>query len=219
MTPTRPRTTEELITHLAGSAVQVRPLAPSGRRAAAWLGSCGIAALAMVLAVTGTGAFLAAVASPLALAEWLAMLATGIVGVIAAFQLSVPGHAAVWRHAVWWPAALWCLLASGGCFSAAGGLQWTDGSTLWHYLECFGFIIGCGLPLSFALFAGLRRAAPLWPLGTAVSGCLGVAGLAAAFMRFFHPADPTVIDLASHCVALGIVSGLGAVRARAALLP
>ena len=46
-------------------------------------------------------------------------------------------------------------------------------------------------------------------------GGLGVAGIAAFLLQFFHPFDVTLLDLAIHAVAVGLVVGVSAVSARA----
>jgi hypothetical protein len=216
--PSRPPT-EALIQALVIDASPVRRLRAPRIRAALWLGTATLAAAAMIFAVTGITLFKAGAANPRALAEWWAMVATGIVGITAAHHLAIPGHSPYWRKAAWWPAALWLSLAVAGCLSGANGVSWTDGSNLWHYLECFGFVVGCGVPLAIVLSGSVRRALPVWPTDTAIQGCLGVGALAIAFMRFFHPVDLSVIDLASHLTALALVVGAGALRASVTLLP
>lgn len=212
-------TTNEFIQALVLQTTAVQRLRPPGLRAALWLAAAVAGAAALVFGAIGIATFQADATNLRALVEWFAMLATGIVGITAAHQLAVPGHAQFWRRAAWWPAGLWFMLATTGCLQAAGGPHWTDGADLAHYLECFGFVLGCGVPLSLVAFSSLRRALPLWPVDTAVQACLGVGGLAAALLRFFHPVDLAVIDLLSHFTALALVVGIGALRAPAALLP
>jgi hypothetical protein len=57
----------------------------------------------------------------------------------------------------------------------------------------------------------LLRAKPLAPAAVAAMGGLGVAGIAAFLLQFFHPFDVTVIDLAVHAVAVGLVIVVSAV--------
>ncbi|MFM7065243.1 MAG: NrsF family protein [Gammaproteobacteria bacterium] len=219
MSPGAIDSTERVVLHLVSGLEAVRRLPSPGSRAVRWLAMFALTGVAFVMVVTGTDTFLATTRDGRALAEWIAMLATGVIGVHAAFHTSIPGYRQVWAWAAWIPALAWLLLASLGCFHRADAIRWTDGSDMWHYLECFGWVVGCGVPLSMALFGSLRTAAPLWPATTAVQACLGAAGLTAALMGFFHPTDPTFIDLASHFAALALVVGCGAIRARAALLP
>jgi hypothetical protein len=219
MNPQSRPPTAALIQALVIDAAPVRPLRSPGIRAALWLATAAVAAAAMIFAATGITIFKAGAANPRALAEWWAMVATGVVGITAAHHLAIPGHSRHWRKAAWWPAALWLALAVAGCLSGPNGVSWTDGSNLWHYLECFGFVIGCGVPLAIVLSGSVRRALPVWPTDTAIQGCLGAGALAIAFMRFFHPVDLSVIDLASHFTAVALVVSAGALRASATLLP
>ena len=48
-------------------------------------------------------------------------------------------------------------------------------------------------------------------------GGLGIAGLAAFVLQFFHPFDVTVIDLAVHLMAVLLVMGAAALVSRRAL--
>jgi hypothetical protein len=62
------------------------------------------------------------------------------------------------------------------------------------------------LPASAALYLALRRSTPLDPIAPLVIGGIGVAGLAAAALQFFHPFEITFLDLGAHVIAVGIVS-------------
>jgi len=63
--------------------------------------------------------------------------------------------------------------------------------------------------LAVVLFWMLRRARPMDPLPVAATGTLGVAATAAFILEFFHPFDVTVIDLALHLAAVGLIVVLG----------
>ena len=65
------------------------------------------------------------------------------------------------------------------------------------------------MPLAAGLFWMLRRARPIAPLPVAALGTLGVAATAAFMLQFFHPFDVTVIDLALHLAAVGLVILIG----------
>ena len=70
---------------------------------------------------------------------------------------------------------------------------------------CFVFLLAVGIPLAGLLVLGLRRASPLQPRLVASVGALGVAGLAAFILQFFHPFDVTVMDLGTHLAALALL--------------
>jgi hypothetical protein len=103
------------------------------------------------------------------------------------------------------PLALWLVTSGYGCYR-----NWlvrgADGSlALGHSADCFVFILTASIPMALALFFALRHARPLNPVPVLAVGALGVAGLAAAALQFFHPFDVTVTDLALHVVAVGLV--------------
>jgi len=77
--------------------------------------------------------------------------------------------------------------------------------------HCFIFITAASVPLAIGLFWMLRRARPMGALTVAALGTLGVAATAAFVLQFFHPFDVTVIDLAFHLAAVGLVVLIGTV--------
>ncbi len=70
---------------------------------------------------------------------------------------------------------------------------------------CFAWIVGVSIPLGLGLLFVVRRAKPLNPAAPTVMGALGVAGIAAFVLQFFHPFDVTFMDLGLHVVAVALV--------------
>ncbi len=204
--------TEALIGQLGAQLAPVRPLAPPVLRALAWLAVVALAAAAFVAHYHVLPRFIARNANPATALECAAMLLTGIVAVVAAFHLSIPGRNAAWRWAPLPPLLVWLAASGLGCLHNGLGLG-TGAERFGESPGCFLFIIVASLPLALGLGWLLRRARPLEPLPVALLGALGVAALAGFVLQFFHPFDTTVIDLLFHAAAVGTVLALaGGVR-------
>ena len=192
--------TDQLIDRLGDDVTPVKPLRSVNKRATVWLGGALAAGLALVYFMTGNP--LAAVAEMDTRNQWLLLLkfSAGLLGVMAAFQLSVPGHRKIWEWLPLVPAVGWLAMAGEACLSLTT-YPITDGSTL-HYTQCFSFVVGLGIPLGAALFWHLRSGFALEPERTLMFGMLGVAGLVGAVMHCFHTQDGTIADMASHSIAV-----------------
>jgi hypothetical protein len=197
------RTTDELIAELARDGTPVRRMAPPWRRALLWL-----VAVAMVtgLAVGGMAdipGFLARASHVRFAIELTATLATGIVGVVAAFYLSLPDRSRSWVLAPLPPMGLWIAASGYECWK-----NWTSSSGMGGLGEsamCFAFILAVGLALGLLLYWPIRRARPIDPGGVILAGGLGVAGLASFVLQFFHPFDVTFMDLGVHLAAVSLL--------------
>ena len=209
------RDTDSLIAALAAEARAVRPLASPVARAAGTLGLLALAGLAAVLllptvdplALRGPGAEL------LAGAEQAAVLLTGILAVIAAFHLAIPGRSRRWLLAPLPAFVLWLGLSGLGC--------WRDlvrngpsGFEAGHSMDCLGFILLSSLLIGPLVAWRLSRAAPIDPVPVAAMGGLGIAALSAFLLQFFHPFAVTFIDLAFHLAAVAIVTTIAVLLRR-----
>jgi hypothetical protein len=197
-------TTPQLIDSLAADAKPVRRLRPPLVRAAIWLG----AFVGIVAAVTWTTGSWPLMLERLRLTrfalEMAATLLTGVAAVAAAFYLSLPDRSRFWMLLPLPPLALWLASSGYGCYQnwiADGPQGWRLGRSS----DCFIFILTMSVPVGIALYLALRRALPLDPLRVMAVGGLGVAGLAAAALQFYHPFDVTIVDLAVHATAVLIV--------------
>jgi len=193
----------------------VKPLAPPLRRGFAALGVLATVAALFVLSLgdlSGLGArYLGREA--LMLAEMGAMLATGVLSVLGAFFVSIPGRSRLWLLAPLPSFGVWVSLSGLGCyqdFVRAGGGGWAPG----HSLDCFTFLFGTGALVGLPLFWLLARARPVDPLPVAMLGGLGAAAISAFLLQFFHPFAVTLLDLAIHLVAVGAVVCLAALLKR-----
>lgn len=214
------RPINKLIDLLSSNVKPVAPLRPPLTRAGATLG-------AMIL-LSGLAFLLLQASNPLQsrgpggesliALEMLAMLATGIVAVIAAFFLSIPGRSRSWLAAPLVPFSTWLLLSGAGCYRDMirnGPTGWQFG----HSMDCLIFIVGASLLLGAPLVWLLSRAKPIDPLPVAALGGLGTAALAAFLLQFFHPFAVTFVDLAVHVAAILFVVAAMSLLKRPMLRP
>lgn len=214
------RPTDQLIDLLSSNMKPVAPLRPPLARA-------GMTLAAMVL-LGGLAFLMLQESNPLqsrgpgreglVALEMLAMLATGVLAVTAAFFLSIPGRSRSWLAAPVVPLAAWLLLSGAGCYGDLvrnGPAGWQFG----HSMDCLVFIVGASLLLSTPLVWRLSRAKPIDPLPVAALGGLGTAALAAFLLQFFHPFAVTFIDLAVHIVAILFVVAVMSLLKRPLLRP
>lgn len=208
--------TDKLIADLAADGKPVRRLSPPMVRAAAWLAVIGAASLAFVLHGSDLAKFAVRASDPRMAVELAATLATGLAGVIAAFHFSVPDRSRAWA---WLPApfiAIWISLSGLGCYT-----HWAEqdarGWALGQSSQCFIFILTVGVPLAGLLIWRLRRSAPLQPRLTAALAAVGVAGLSAFILQFFHPFDVTLLDLGAHLAAALVLIGVMTIAGRTAV--
>ena len=210
------RRTEDLIADLAAKAGPVRRLAPPMARALAWLGVVALIAAAMIWKLSNLHVLATRTADPRLDAEMFATLTTGVAGVIAAFHLSLPDRPRAWALLPAPFVALW-LVASGAECWRSWAEQTANGWRLGQSSHCFVFLLAVGAPLAALLLVGLRRAHPLQPRLTAAVGAVGISGLAAFLLQFFHPFDVTLLDLGAHLAAVAILIGVFSLSGRRAL--
>jgi hypothetical protein len=200
--------TDKLIEALATQLQPVRRLRSPLLRALLWLAVVGAVGGVVIAREVGLGIFMQRVAIPRVAVECVATALTAVTAVIAAFELSVPGHSPRWAVLPALPFLLWLGASGLGCLQNGFSLYRADGFA-GDSPHCFAFIAGASVPLAVALFWMLRRARPIAPLPVAALGTLGVAATAAFMLQFFHPFDVTVIDLALHLAAVALVMLIG----------
>lgn len=197
-------TTERLIERLVADAQPVRCLRPPALRAALWLLAVGAIAGVAILLFSDLSVFAGRARDEKLVLEMIGALLAGIAAVVAAFHLSLPDRPVAWALLPIPPFALWVASSGYSCYR-----NWIRfGVTGWEWGEsaaCFRFILAVSLPLGISLLILLRRALPLAPVRVATIAGLGVAGLAAFLLQFFHPFDVTFMDLGVHLIAVGIV--------------
>jgi hypothetical protein len=196
--------TDRLIQSLVASAGPVRRLRPPAVRAALWLLAVAALGALAILLFSNLAEFARRASDPKLDWELAGTLLTGIVAVLAAFELSLPDRSPLWALLPLPPLALWLASSGYSCYRhwlSYGPAGWEIGESA----QCFRFILAISVPLGVSLVVLLRRAWPLAPARVAAVGGLGVAALAAFLLQFFHPFDVTFMDLSVHLVAVAIV--------------
>ncbi len=191
--------TDRLIAELAAGLQPVERLRSPAVRALEWLAVVAAVSLAVILRYANLDIFWHRVAAPRVAVECIATALTGIAGIFAAFQLSVPGRSVRWAALPLPPFLLWLAASGLGCLKNGLGHGVGESS------HCFVFIAAVSVPLAASLLWMLRRARPIAPLPVAALGALGAAATAAFVLQFFHPFDVTGIDLALHLAAVAVV--------------
>lgn len=196
--------TSTLIRRLVADAKPVKRLRSPALRACLWLLAVGAAGVAGILFFANLSEFIERIGDSALAIEWVATLVTGILAVVAAFQLSLPDRSPAWAVLPLPSLALWIGSSGYSCYR-----NWiVTGPTGWELGEsanCLMFILGVSVPLSVSILLVLRRAMPLEPVRVAAMGALGVAALAAGALQFFHPFDVTFLDLGVHIGAIALV--------------
>jgi hypothetical protein len=214
------RQVDELIDTLAADARPVRPLPAPMKRAMMMLGAIGLSGLLAIWLLGDSRQLFARYSGREALMvlEMAAILSTGMLAVIGAFFLAIPGRSRRWLLAPLPPLMAWLLLSGAGCYAdlLRSG---SPGQAVSRSVDCLGFILAVSLPVAGLLIWRLSRASPIDPLPVASLGGLGAAALAAFLLQFFHPFSMTFIDLAVHAAAILLVVGIAALLNRRALAP
>jgi hypothetical protein len=208
--------TEGLITRLTDGLQPVKRLQPPGLRASLWLGAVALLGAAVIYGFSDMETFTRRASDPKLAFELIGTLLTGILAVIAAFQLSLPDRSVGWALLPVPTFALW-LGSSGYSCWRHWVVRGSDGWGLGEGAHCFLWIIAFGVPLAISLFVLLRKAHPLAPGPVAAMAGLGVASLAAFLLQFFHPFDVTFVDLGMHLAAVVTVVVLARAAARLGL--
>jgi len=196
--------TEGLIARLTEGLQPVKRLPPPGIRASLWLGAVALLGAILVFGFSDLAMFIRRISDPKLALELTGTLLTGILAVVAAFELSLPDRPLTWALLPAPSFVLWLGSSSYSCWRhwlvrGAGHLEAGEGA------DCFLWIVAFGVPLAASLFVMLRRAHPLAPGPVAAMAGLGVASLAAFLLQFFHPFDVTFMDLGLHLAAVATV--------------
>jgi len=205
--------TEDLIEQVAAAAKPVRRLPPPFVIALTWLAFATIITALIVLWKGWRPNLAGQLAEVQVLVPWLASIATGVLGVLAAAHLAVPDRSSRWG---WLPLpafALWVATLGTGCLA-----EWRragpEGLSLAPGMDCLPEIVLISLPLALLLFAMLRHAAAVRPLSTTLTGALAVSALASAGMELFHVADGALTVLVWHAGTVTVLVALFGLVAR-----
>ena len=195
--------TEDVIERLADEAGAAPSLGSPMRRALGTLVALALIGAAAILGFSDVEPFAGRDGARWIMAlEMVAMLATGVLGIVAAFHLAVPGRSRGWAFAPLPALVAWLVLSGIACLGAG-----SSGLPAGHETNCVSFILGASAVLAPLLIWRLSRARPFDPLPVAISAGVGLAALAAFVLQFFHPFSLTFADLGMHIAAVLIVVG------------
>jgi hypothetical protein len=196
--------TEDLINQLSTDLAPVRRLRPPLVRAVMWLIGVGLMAGTAIALLADLGSMAQRVQNPDLALELIGTGLTGVLAIIAAFHLAIPGRSPLWALAPAPALALWLLVSGLGCYQdwiVRGDQVFVIGESF----ECFLFMLGVSLPLAAMVILALRCAKPIAPAPVAALGGLGVAALSALILQFFHPFSVTLVDLVFHLGAVLLI--------------
>ena len=191
----------------------VRRLRPPVTRAACWL-----LFAALVLALLGISQglrpdFVQRLQDPAFVARVTGALLTGVLAALAAFLLSLPDRSRLWLLLPTPAVVLWLSAIGYQCLTNWINLE-PNGIRLGETTRCFATLVLTSSPLSFALLAMLRYAAPLRPTEVILTGSLAVAAITATALSLFHEQDATVMILIWNLGPAILFIGLGGVFGR-----
>jgi hypothetical protein len=178
--------TPELIDALVECATPVRRLRPPLVRAGLWLLLAALV-LGLIAIAHGVRPDLAEqLRQPLFVTGMVGALATGILGAVASFRISLPDGSRWWVMLPLPALALWVSTIGYGCLT-----DWVsmgpDGVHLGEAMRCFATLFMTSVPLSIAMLVMLRYAALMRALEVSIVGGLAVAAMTsfAAFGTVF----------------------------------
>ena len=129
-------------------------------------------------------------------------LSTGVVVLVAAFELSIPGK----RSRLQWVGAA---VAPCWLFACLGVilLSHVPFGTLDDGVYCFRFLVVASLPMMGAVVIALRRTRSPQPTRTLLCAGGGVSALAASLLALCHPSSLKLVDFSMHLAAIACVIG------------
>jgi hypothetical protein len=198
---------EDLIHRLSADLRPVRPARHPAAATALWL---GVAAVVILLAVLVSGPrhdLAARLAAGFDLPQILAATATGILAAFAAFQLALPERDRRWALLPMPTVIAWLATMGWGCLQDLARLG-PDSLRVGVSLPCLAFILGLGVPLTFAMLWLARHAAWLRAGPVAALGGLSAAALASVGLSLIHHLDAAAMVLAWHGLSVMVLAGL-----------
>ena len=203
--------TDELIVELARSAGPVRPLPSPSIRLARWTAATAPLMALAVIVIGPRADVVTAMSQPTFLGIAVATIGTALLSAASAFVLGIPGaERSVWQRVLplmagsLWALALVYLLTTEGA-AVRRLLQWP-----FHW-ACLIEIAGLSVVPGWALFAMLRRAAPLQRAWSGALATLAAVAIGAAATQFICPVDDPAHQLVGHLLPVAVLSMLGTI--------
>jgi hypothetical protein len=207
--------TDRLIQQLAADTAPVRRLPAPWRRAAIWFAIALPYVAAVMLVHSESVSLIHSGSMPVDLSrmlvdrqfiiEELAILATAITAVLAAFYSVVPGTDRRILLIPLLPLTIWLVSLGAGC-----ARDWirlgAKGLTLRADWACLPPAMLIGIVPVLAIVIMLRRGAPLYPRTTLAVGTLAAAALGNFALRIYHVGDVSIVLLVWHFGAVVVLS-------------
>jgi hypothetical protein len=206
--------TDELIVELARAAGPVQPLPGPSVRLARWTaGAVPVTALGVIL-IGPRGDVSTAISQPTFVALAVATLGTALLSAAGAFVLSVPGveRSPLQRAASLVAGGVWALVLV--VLLTTGGDPVQRVLALPFHWACLIEIVGLSIVPGWALFAMLRRAAPLRRAWSAALATLAAVALAAVATQIICPVDDPAHQLVGHVLPVALLTVWGAIAGR-----
>ena len=206
--------TDELIVHLARSAGPVRPLAAPSVRLARWTAVAAPLTALSTIVIGPRADVLTAIHEPAFVGLVVATLVTGLFSAAVAFVLSVPGaeRSPLQRAMPLVAGGAWVLLLM--VLLTISGDPGRRMLALPFHVLCLIEIAGLGVVPGWALFAMLRRAAPLRRAWSAALATLAAVALSAFATQLICPVDDPAHLLVGHVLPVACLSVWGAFAGR-----
>jgi len=207
---------EELIVQLASTAGPVRPLPRPSVRLTRWTAGV-IPLIALSVMVIGPREDVAAaIRQPTFIVLALVTFATALFAAASAFVLSVPGakRASISRTTALTAGSVWAFVLMVRLME--GGDPARRLLVLPIHLLCVVEIAGLGFVPGWALFAMLRRAAPLRQAWSGALAALAAAALGAAATQVLCPLDDPAHHLVEHLLPVILLAAAGTIAGRRA---
>jgi hypothetical protein len=206
--------TDELIVQLARAAGPVRPLPGPSVRLARWTAAAVPVTALGVIVIGPRGDVWTAIHQPTFVALAVATLGTALLSAAGAFVLSVPGveRSPLQRAVPLVAGAVWALVLV--VLLRTGGDPLERVLALPFHWACLIEIVGLSIVPGWALFAMLRRAAPLRRAWSAALATLAAGALAAVATQIICPVDDPAHQLVGHVLPVALLSVWGAIVGR-----
>ena len=206
--------TDELIVQLARAAGPVRPLPGPSVRLVRWTAAAVPLAALGVIVLGPRKDILTAIYQPTFVWLAVATLGTALLSATGAFVLSVPGaeRSPLQRVVPLVAGSVWAVVLV--VLLTNGGDPVQRVLALPFHWACLFEIAGLSVVPGWALFAMLRRAAPLQRAWTAALAMLAASALAAVATQVICPVDDPAHLLVGHVLPVASLSVWGAIVGR-----
>lgn len=188
-----------LIRALAEDADPVCRPAPAALRALAWTPLCLVSGWIATTALHGSWSRFG-VNHLFGAINFATSLAAGVLLLVAAFELSIPGRRSRLAPLAALPVLAWSI----ACVVDLATAGWPVGH-VGDGVYCFKFVAYACAPMAAVLALVLRRTYSVRPLRTTSLGAMGISFLAFALLAFCHHGRLQLVDFSMHLAAAALV--------------